>query len=124
MSTAIDVSPSPMSGDPGLMSFVFQTDLAPGLDEADRPAVWNLLTLLKVVAGSARASAFAVSPVTSPASWVALEDAPEAAIAGVVARVETRNAPWRLPGDESLSVLERLDAYFVRIERRARAVRG
>jgi hypothetical protein len=57
--------------------------------------------------------------------WRPLEDAPPELVAAAVRRVEQRNAPWRLPsGDGEASLLERLDVYVGRIERRARAVRG
>jgi hypothetical protein len=122
MSAATDVSK--MSTDPGLQSYVFKTDLAPGLpDPAERAAVWNLLRFLQVCAHSAVDGQAGISPVLDSRRWIALEDAPESTIAAAVARTATRNAPWSLPqlGDGDASLIERLNVYFARIERRARA---
>jgi hypothetical protein len=122
MSTAIEVSA--FSSDPGLMSYTFQTDLAPGLDERDKGAVWNLLAYLRICAGSAVQGAFAISAVTDPDRWRPLAHADRAEVLRTVNLVEQQCAPWRLPGDPETPVIERLDQYFAAVERRAREAVG
>jgi hypothetical protein len=80
--------------------------------EADRPAVFSLLTLLRCCCGAASEAGYTVDLVADERHWRRLRDCPQGDVALAVRRVEKLGDGWQLPGSSDASLLDRLDDYL------------
>jgi hypothetical protein len=89
----------------------FQLDFdARRFAESDRASVFSLLTLLRCCCGAASEAGYRVDVVTDESGWRSLRDCAEGDVAQVVRRVERlSDGAWRLPGDPSRPVVDRID---------------
>ena len=84
--------------------------------ESERVSAFNLHVLLRGVAGAVEDAGYLSSHVHDRARWRSLRQAPADEVSAAVRRVERlADSLWRLPGDPSQPILDRIDDFFERL---------